>query len=81
MLCQQEYAGFQSVFIERIMGQLKDKLPSICPAEIEKYIYEFLIYGCLQVIREWISSDFSPPENEIADLIYQLCNRIYLTAD
>lgn len=81
LLCQPENAGFQSVFIEKTMGHVKSNLPSICSMETEKYVYGFVMHGCLQIIREWISSGFDLPENEMADIIYTLCHEIYQPED
>lgn len=77
LLCRQENTDFQTAFIEKIMGHLKETLPAVYSAEIEKYIYGFVIHGCLQVIRDWILSGYDLPEQTIADIIYQLCHKSY----
>lgn len=77
LLCQPENATFQNIFIQKTMGHIKDRLPSICPTESEKYIYDFVMHGSLQIIRKWLLSDFDMPISKVANLIYRLCNLIY----
>lgn len=75
LLCTQENSGFQNLFIDKILEQLKDNLPINCSDELRNYVYSFLMHGCIHIIIDWINSDFNLPAATMAELIYNLCSR------
>lgn len=40
------------------------------------YVFNFMVEGNLQIIRDWIKSDFALPKEEIANLIFSICNAV-----
>lgn len=74
LLCRQENASFQKLSISKAMELIKGLLPSIGSIEKEKYVYVFVMYGCVHIIMEWIDSSFDLSETEIASIIFRLCD-------
>ena len=58
------------------MEHIKGNLPSLGSIEKEKYIYSFVMHGCVHIIMDWISSGFDLPESDIASIIFRLCDQI-----
>lgn len=85
LLCHQETAGFQDLFISKILEKLKDRLPFKCSDEIKSYIYTFLLHGCIHIIIDWINHDFDLSTASISNLIFELCDQCrqipYLSAE
>lgn len=75
LLCHQETSGFQDLFINKILEQLKANLPFNCSDEIKSYIYSFLLYGCMHIIIDWINHDFDLPTASVSHLIFELCDQ------
>lgn len=74
LLCHQETAHFQQLFIDKILEQLKVNLTFDCPEKNTKYIYSFLLHGCIQIIIDWITNEFDLSVSEISKLIFELCD-------
>ncbi len=74
LLCQQETTNFKESFITKILEQLKGQIPFNCSIELEKYIYSFLLHGCISIIIDWITSKFDISSREVSLLIFQLCD-------
>lgn len=74
LLCHQETASFQEQFIDKILEQIKGNLPFNCSDKTTKYIFSFLLHGCIHIIIDWISNGFDLSVSEISKLIYELCN-------
>lgn len=78
LLCQPENVSFQELFIDKILEQLKGNLPFNCSDKATKYIYTFLLHGCIHIIIDWIINDFELPVSEVSALIYGLCDNCRL---
>lgn len=76
LLCRQENISFQTLFIKKTMDRIKGNLPSLGSIEKEKYIYTFVMHGCVHIIMEWISADFDLSEADIAAIIFKLCDQV-----
>lgn len=76
LLCQSENSSFQELLVETAAGYVKLNVPELSDANNEKYIYVFLMQGCLHLLKEWINSGFDIPTKEIAELIFKLCNNV-----
>lgn len=74
LLCQPENASFQELFIDKILEQLKGNLPFNSSDEKTKYIYTFLLHGCIHIIIDWIVNGFDISVQEAAKLIFELCD-------
>ncbi len=75
LLCKQENLNFQTLFVHKIMEQLKENLPSNYSNEINAYIFSFLLHGCIHIIIDWINSDFNLSSDVIAKIIFELCDK------
>lgn len=75
LLCHQENMHFQTLFIYKIMEQLKENLPSNCSKEAKPYVYTFLMNGCIHIIIDWINNGFTVSCNRLAKIIFELCDK------
>lgn len=73
LLCKQENNSFQTHFVEKTMERLKEILPTMGSVDNQKYVYTFVMHGCVHIIIEWISNGFDLSEKEVAALLFQLC--------
>ena len=76
LLCQPETEDFQKSIIERIENNVKASLPEMLDHKSADYLFTFIMHGSLNVLRSWIQNDFDMPTEELARLIYYLCNNI-----
>ena len=67
---------FRSRFIQNSMAALRFNIPVSCAPEEEPYVLRFLMEGSIHMIMEWIKEDFNLTPRQLAELIYQLCNRV-----
>lgn len=72
LLCRQESLSFQSAFVETSFLNLKLKLSLNCPESVAGYVYNYLIMGCLSMIKQWIEAGFDLSSKDMADLIFRL---------
>lgn len=77
LLCQQETANFKELFIDKILEQLKGQISLNCSVEIAKYVYSFLLHGCIHIIIDWIKSKFDISSRETSKLIFELCDNCH----
>lgn len=75
LLCRQESQSFQASFIEAAFLHLKLNLDFHCPEEVAGYIYNYLIMGCLSMIKQWIEADFDMTSSDMAHLIFRLSDK------
>lgn len=75
LLCRQENLAFQAQFIEKSLGNLQIKLSPACSEPVLGYVYDYLIMGCLSMIKRWIESDFNMSSFELADLIFRMSDK------
>ena len=74
LLCQPETEGFQKSIIEKIANNVKASVPEIVDNKNADYLFTFIMYGSLNVLRAWIQRDFDTPIKDIANVIYYACN-------
>lgn len=74
LLCGQDNFDFQTLFIENTLAQIKAGRQGTISAPIEKYVYDFIIYGCIHMIIEWIQSGFDVSCEELADTIFKMAD-------
>lgn len=74
LLCTQENAIFQSAFVEVSFVNMKDRLRLTCSEPVLSYVYDFLLMGCLSMIKTWIKADFDMPCKEMASLVFKLAD-------
>lgn len=53
---------------------LKKKILNSFPvrAELQSYLYRYIAYGCVGIVREWLESDDEESPETIAELVLQL---------
>lgn len=72
LLCHQESLSFQSAFIEASFLHLKLNLSFHCSEAVAGYVYNYLIMGCLSMIKQWIEADSDMSSKDMAELIFRL---------
>lgn len=72
LLCHQESLSFQSAFIETSFLNLKLNLSLNCSESVAGYVYNYLIMGCLSMIKQWIEANFDMTSKDMANLIFRL---------
>ncbi len=75
LLCCQENITFQTLLTDKIMEHVKSNVSYTCSTEKEKYIYTFIMQGCVHILKEWIDSGFDLPDAEIAEIIFKLSDQ------
>lgn len=75
LLCKQESLSFQSAFIDVSFINLKLNLSFNCSESVAGYVYNYLIMGCLSMIKQWIEADFDMSSKDLADLIFRLSDK------
>lgn len=75
LLCRQESLSFQSRFVETSLLHLKLNLSFNCSETMANYVYNYLIMGCLSMIKQWIKADFDLSSQEMANLIFRLSDK------
>ena len=76
LLCQQENEVFQQSIIASVQKYVQDSAPEIDEVPTASYIYTFIMYGSLNVIKTWIEKDFDVDIHNLAEVIYHSCNNI-----
>ena len=76
LLCQPDTEDFQKTIIETIANNVKAAVPEILDNKNADYLFTFVMYGSLNVLRVWIQSGFDTPTRDLAELIYQSCNNV-----
>lgn len=72
LLCRQESLSFQAAFVEASFLNLKLNLSLNCSESVAGYVYNYLIMGCLSMIKQWIEAGFNLSSKDMADLIFRL---------
>ena len=75
LLCQEDNLAFQTEFIEASLKNLKANLVLNCSERISGYVYNYLIMGCLSIIKRWIGSDYDMSSKDMANLIFHLSDK------
>ena len=76
MLCQPETEDFQKRIIDQIENNVKKSVPEILDNSYAEYLFSFVMYGTLHVLRRWIGNNYDTPTKELAELIYHSCNNV-----
>ena len=76
LLCQPETEDFQKSIIEQISNNVKTAIPEILDNKNADYLFTFVMYGSLNVLRVWIQNGFNTPTKDLAAVIYYACNNV-----
>ncbi len=76
MLCQPETEDFRKRIIDQIENNVKKSVPEILDNSYAEYLFSFVMYGTLHVLRRWISNNYDTPTEDLAELIYHSCNNV-----
>lgn len=75
LLCHQESPSFQATFVQLSSDSMMKNLDINCSETLLPYVYDFLLMGCLNMIKRWIESDFNINYKSMAQLIFQLSDK------
>ncbi len=67
---------FDYYAVSKVKLYIKSMVSSKLTAEKEELIYSFIMYGSLNIIIDWINSDFRLPAKEVSELLYHACDRV-----
>ena len=76
LLCNQSDIDFEKKFITNSMNLVKIRVVSPFTGEAEQYVISFLVQGSLSILQQWAINDCNTPVEELAKLIYTLCNNV-----
>ena len=76
LLCNQSDIDFEKKFIMNSMNLVKIRVVSPYEGEAEQYVISFLVQGSLSILQQWALNGCNTPVDEMAKLIYELCNKI-----
>ena len=76
LLCNQSDTDFENKYITNSMNLVKIRVVSPFEGEDEQYVITFLVRGCLSILQQWALNDCNTPVEELAKLMYTLCNKI-----
>lgn len=75
LLCRQESSSFQTAFTDAAFLHLKRHLVLRVPDTVVNYVYNYLIMGCVSIIKQWIASGFDLSCEAMAELIFRLSDK------
>ncbi len=55
---------------------VQESAPEIDEIPTARYVYTFIMYGSLNVIKTWIENGFDADIHALAEVIYHSCNNI-----
>ena len=76
LLCQPENELFQKSIISSVQKHVQESAPEIDDTPLSNYLYTFVMYGSLSIIKAWIENGFAEDSHDIANLLYFSCNNI-----
>lgn len=65
---------FRTRFMGQTIVQFVENLDVSFPAEIEQYIYSYILNGSMGILIQWIRSDYEADENTICNLLFAINN-------
>ncbi|WP_099205364.1 TetR/AcrR family transcriptional regulator [Scatolibacter rhodanostii] len=75
LLCVQDNLLFQSAFVKVSLENLRKQLLLNCSEPILSYVHEFLLSGCLSMIKRWINAEFELSCSDMSKLIFRLADQ------
>ena len=76
LLCQPENELFQQSIISNVQKYVQESALEIDEIPTARYVYTFIMYGSLNVIKIWIHNNFDADTHDLAEVIYHSCNNI-----
>lgn len=73
LLCNNASESFREAFLRYVLLNVQEKLPGFSENERNKYLYSFMMAGCVSVIVSWIEAGFDLNSQQMARLIFTLC--------
>ena len=73
LLCQPENELFQQSIISNVQKYVQQIAPEIDKNPASGYIYTFIMYGSLSVIKTWIQNNFDEDVKDLSNLIFHAC--------
>ena len=72
LLCRQESLSFQAVIFDTALHHLQQNLALSYSPSVAGYVYNYLIMGCLSMIKQWIEANFDLSCEDLAKIIFRL---------
>lgn len=63
---------FRTKFMQQSVIQFMENIDIVIEKETEQYVYSYILNGSTGVITQWIRSNFSIPESELMDFLFQI---------
>ena len=76
LLGRDDSESFRRDFVREIRLVMAPNLPEYGDRRETEYVLSFMMYGCLYIIIEWMEKGYEEKPEEIAALIYRLCENI-----
>ena len=82
---QQHGEIFRTFLIENSDPHFRKKLQKVAlemtssafrvemPPELSRTVYLFIVSGSIEVLSDWVLSDFTMPEKDVCSLLYRMC--------
>ena len=77
LMSSDQNGGAKTKILKDILSARKDDLPVFGSQAQNKYIYPFIIDGCVSMILRWIDNGFDMNTEDLAKLIDKLCYSAY----
>ena len=76
LLCQPENLHFQKLIMDQVSTFVRSSLPTFFDDKKDAVYFSFIMHGSLNVIVDWINSDYELPITDVADVKFHSCNNI-----
>lgn len=76
LLGRDDSESFRRDFVRELRHVMAPNLPEYGDSKETEYVLSFMMYGCLYIIIEWMEKGYEESTEEIAALIYRVCESI-----
>ena len=73
LMSSDQNGGAKTKILTDILAYRKDNLPVFGAEKESKYVYSFIIDGCISMVLKWIDNGFDIDIDELAKLMDKLC--------
>ena len=77
LMSSDQNGGAKTKILTDILAYRKDNLPVFGSEKTSKYVYSFIIDGCISMVLNWIGNGFDIEIDELAKLMDKLCYTTY----
>ena len=76
LLLDEGAEDFRRRFLENSLEGFRENIPVVDDSRIKPYVLCFLMEGSVHMIMSWLERGFDLAPDELASLIFELCNRV-----